>query len=284
MASYLWSTGETTQAIQFAIDSTTEITLTVTNANGETFTTCTPLQVRVNSFHLVQEAGSDTVDCGELVTLRLLPVAHWFPATNTWYRNGGWYSENQFVLSSYGTPPGSSSVWVLGNVDPIGCVTDSDTLTYFVRDPIPPVLSFDGNSIRMSYDCLTTFWYRDGIQLSGNDSSIVITQNGCYWADCISCLGIRTDTLCIDDMGLGEEDPWPAIFVFPNPATGEIQLKTDGSAIISAVTIVSTTGQVVLRSNAMLIDVTMLQQGTYFIIAETTAGRRYEKLIRAGSD
>lgn len=218
MSSYLWSNGSTNQSNSFVIDSTSEISLTVTTPSGVVLTSCQTYKIGVNPrIHLAFQTGSDTVDCGELVVLRWYPIPYWFPATNTWYRNGNWFSENQTVLGNYGTPAGDQYVWVANNVDPIGCITNSDTIHFFVRDPIPISLSFDGTTLRTSYDCPTNLWFRDGVQITtGNDSAFVVTQNGCYWGMCLNCAYLTTDTICITNLSLDEFSK-TEIQIYPNP-------------------------------------------------------------------
>jgi PKD repeat protein len=226
MSSYLWSTGSTTQNTTFTIDTTTEVSLTVSTPSGEMLTSCHNFRIGVNPpIHLEFEAGSDTVNCGDLVTLRWYPIPYWFPTTNTWYRNGNWYSENQAVLASYGTPPGDQAVWVENNVDPIGCQTDSDTIYYFVHDAEPINLLFDGTTLRSSYDCLSHLWYKDGVLLNNEqDSALVVLQNGCYWCGCITCEYIITDTICITNLGVNDFAEI-SIEVFPNPFSETVTIQ-----------------------------------------------------------
>ncbi|MGV3613616.1 MAG: M43 family zinc metalloprotease [Fluviicola sp.] len=226
MSSYLWSNGATTQNTTFTIDSTSEYSLTVTTPSGEQLHSCTVFKIGVNPrIHLAFQAGSDTVDCGDLITLRWYPIPYWFPATNTWYRNGSWFSANQTVLSTYG-PVGDQHVWVANNVDPIGCVTHSDTIHFFMRDPVPISLSFDGTTLRTSYDCPTNQWFRDGVQLTApNDSAFVVTQNGCYWGVCLNCAYLTTDTICITNLSMNEQLMETEIKLFPNPFSEAITIQ-----------------------------------------------------------
>ncbi len=248
MSSYLWSTGATTQNSTFTIDTTTEISLTVTTPSGDILTSCQAYKIGVNPrIDLEFQTGSDTVDC-ELVVLRWYPISYWFPTTNTWYRNGNWFSANQAVLGSY-YPAGHHDVWVANNVDPIGCVTNSDTIHFFVRDAIPVSLSFDGITLRTSYDCPTNLWFRDGVQLTvGNDSSLVVTQNGCYWGVCLNCDYLTTDTICITNLSLDESLKETEIQLFPNPFSEALTIQFSIPQQNTRIEILDPTGKLVRQA------------------------------------
>jgi PKD repeat protein len=270
MTAYQWNNGATTQNTTFTIDSTTELSLTVTTPSGEQLYSCQTFKIGVNPrIHLEFESGSDTVNCGDLVTLRWYPIPYWFPATNTWYRNGNWYSENQTVLGSYGTPPGDQAVWVENNVDPIGCQTDSDTIYYFVHDAEPIHLLFDGTTLRTSYDCLVHYWYRDGVLLTGQDSALLVTQNGCYWSACLSCEYMTTDTLCITNLSLGDLKTTDLFQLYPNPFSKVLTLRFSDEQQNTLVELLEPTGKLVrkeiMQGKEFLIEREDLASGTYFI-------------------
>lgn len=270
MSSYLWSNGATGSSTSFTIDSTSEISLTVTTPSGAVLTSCKVYKIGVNPrIHLDFQTGSDTVDCGELVVLRWYPIPYWFPATNTWYRNGNWFSANQTVLGNYGTPPGDQYVWVANNVDPIGCMTSSDTLHFFVRDMLPVTLSFDGTTLRTSYDCLLNTWYRDGTQITGSDSSLVVTQNGCYWSTCINCEYLNTDTICITNLSIGNFQNTNLLQLYPNPFSNSLTLLFSDVQQNTLMELLEPTGKVVrqemIQGKEFLLQREGLAPGTYFI-------------------
>lgn len=270
MSSYQWSNGATTQNATFTIDSTSEYSLTVTTPSGEQLHSCTVFKISVNPrIHLAFQTGSDTVNCGELITLRWYPIPYWFPATNTWYRNGNWFSANQTVLSTYG-PAGDQYVWVANNVDPIGCVTHSDTIHFFMRDPAPISLNFDGTTLRTSYDCPTNLWFKDGVQLTApNDSSFVVTQNGCYWSMCLNCTSLTTDTICITNLALGDPKITNSFEFYPNPFSKTLTLRFSEIQQNTLVELLDPTGKLVreelMQGKELLFEREGLAAGTYFI-------------------
>lgn len=270
MSSYQWSNGATTQNNTFSIDSTTELSLTVTTPSGEQLHSCQPFKIGVNPrIHLSIDVGADTVACGELVVLRWYPIPYWFPATNTWYRNGNWFSENQTVLSNYGTPAGDQLVWVANNVDPIGCITNSDTAHFYVRAHIPVSLSFDGTTLRTSHDCIANIWYRDGVQITGSDSSLLVTQNGCYWSKCIDCAYSTTDTLCITNLSLDEYLPEPQIQLFPNPFSKTLTIRFSIPQQNTCIELLDPTGkliqQAIMSGSDFSLERENLAAGAYLI-------------------
>ncbi len=270
MNSYQWSNGATTQNSVFNIDSTTELSLTVTTPSGEQLHSCQPFKIGVNPrIHLSIDVGADTVDCGELVVLRWYPIPYWFPTTNTWYRNGNWFSENQAVLSNYGTPAGDQLVWVANNVDPVGCVTNSDTAHFYVRDHIPVSLSFDGTTLRTSHDCILNLWYRDGVQIPGSDSSLLVTQNGCYWSTCIDCAYSTTDTICITNLSLDKLQTTNLFQLYPNPFSKTVSLRFSEVQQNTQMELLDPSGKVIKREliqgKEFLLEREGLATGTYFI-------------------
>jgi PKD repeat protein len=270
MAHYQWSTGQTTQSITFVIDSTKELYLTVINAGGRSISNCVPFKIIVNPrLRLTRLVGNDTINCQDLVVYRLLPNPYWFPATNTWYRNGNFLSANQFVLSSYGYPPGYQSFWVQNNVDPIGCVTNSDTVSLYANAAPPVFITQVGNVLTLPFRCNYTQWFRDGIPLTVNDSVLTVTVNGCYSATCLSCETYYSDTVCITNVGIKENNFDNNITVIPNPAATTITMKSNTSKIES-LSIYNVLGECVyteqnIAKNELNIDVQNYSKGVYFI-------------------
>ncbi len=269
MSSYLWSNGSTNSSYTFTIDTTTEISLTVTTPTGDVLHSCQTFKIGVNPrIDLEFQTGSDTMDCAEMVILRWYPISYWFPATNTWYHNGSWLSANQTVLSTYGAP-GHHDVWVEDNVDPIGCMTSSDTIHYFVEEPEPISLSFDGTTLRTSYDCPTNLWFRDGVQLStGNDSSLVVTQNGCYWSMCLTCIALTTDTICITNLSVDELKE-TEINLFPNPFSQNLTVQFSQPQQYTWIEILEPTGKTIrkeiVNGNEFLLKRESLAAGVYLM-------------------
>jgi hypothetical protein len=70
------------------------------------------------------------------------------------------------------------------------------------------------------------------------------------------------------------------VSVFPNPVTNELNLSVTGDLVVKAVTVMSTTGQVVLRGKSKTLDVAVLKPGTYFVLIETTGGNWNSKFVK----
>ncbi|MCW3084267.1 MAG: hypothetical protein JWP12_1633 [Bacteroidetes bacterium] len=270
MAHYLWSTGDTTQSTSFIADSTRQIYLTVTDNTGHVIHNCTPFIVNVNPrLHLAEITGDDTVNCQQLVTLRLLPNPYWFPATNTWYCNGAWASANQFAVATYGSPPGNQTFWVTGNVDPNGCVTNSDTLSFYVNPPPPIILTQQGNVLKTPYHCLYTIWYRNGVALTVNDSLLTVTSNGCYYAYCVSCGYYTSDTVCITNAGILENDFSNSINIYPNPFTSQTTISFSEDQSHTLIKITDALGKEIktidYSGKSCTIDKGEMKEGIYFV-------------------
>lgn len=279
MAHYYWSTGDTTQSISFIADSTRLIDLTVIDNSGRVIHNCASFKVNVNPrLHVTEIVGDDTVNCQELVTIRLLPNPYWFPATNTWYRNGAWFSANQFVVSNYGLPSGMQTVWVTNNVDPNGCVTNSDTLSFYVNPHPPLTLSLQGNVLTSSFRCLYTTWYRDGVALSVNDSLLTVTANGCYYINCVSCGYFNSDTICITSLGIDENKPDNGFLISPNPFTDQTTISFTEEQNNTLIRITDILGKQVkeisFTGKQYVLEMREMNTGVYFMSVEDQWGRR----------
>lgn len=285
MSSYLWSNGATTPNITFTIDSTTSIYLTVVNASGREITNCEPFTILVNQRPtLTITAGADTIDCQDLLTIRMMPIPYWNPTTNNWYDNGNWLSINQLVLASAGYSPGNHSVWVTNHVDPIGCITNSDTLSFFVNEPPPLIITQQGDELYLPFKCIFTSWMLDGVPLTVNDSVLTITQNGCYYASCASCGYFTSDTVCITTVGMMNSLRLDGVSVYPNPFTNETTILFEEEQVQTSVMIFDSIGKLVRNEKVSAKQFTLrkneLVSGIYFLRTENKLGKiSFNKLI-----
>lgn len=285
MSSYLWSTGATTPNITFTIDTTVNVYLTVTDNSGRQITNCEPFTIMVNQPPtLTITAGADTIDCQDLMTIRIMPQPYWNPTTNNWYQNGNWLSINQHVLASFGYPPGSHSIWVTDHVDPIGCVTNSDTLTFFVNDPPPIFLTLQGNQLYLPFRCLFTAWFKDGNPLNVNDSVITITENGCYYASCASCGYFTSDTMCILTVGFTDAQASDGISIYPNPFTSETTIEFEQEQDQTSMLIMDAVGKLIqeelISGKQFILPKNEMPAGVYFLRIENKLNQTvYKKII-----
>ena len=286
MSTYLWSNGATTPNVSFTIDSTVQVSLTVTDNWGREFSSCDPVTIRVNPRPtLTITTGADTIDCQDLMTIRIMPIPYWNPSSNTWYDSGNWLSENQSVLASAGYATGSHAIWLNNHVDPIGCVTNSDTLNFFVNDPPPLLITQQGLELHLPFKCLYTVWFHDGNALSINDSVITVTANGCYYASCASCGYFTSDTVCITNVGLAEATASDGITIYPNPFGSETTISFEREQKQSSLIVLDAMGKCVLMEKISgkqyQLNLEALPAGLYFLQIDQGEGRmQFRKLIR----
>jgi PKD repeat protein len=283
MNSYLWSNGATTQSITFTIDSTTTIYLTVVDGTGRTISNCEPFVITVNPRMLLNiTTNNDTSNCQELVILRLLPNPYWQNANNTWYDNGNWLSANQFVLANY-YPPGSHSIWVANNIDPIGCVTQSDTVVLNVNPPPPLIISQQGNTLTLPYKCIFTTWFKDGVPLNVNDSVLTVTANGCYSASCASCGYFDSDTICITNVSVMENEFSNNIKIYPNPFTEQTTISFNQEQVNTTIIISDALGKEIKRARLtgkqFSLNKDGMKSGIYFVKIQNEDGEYINKKI-----
>jgi PKD repeat protein len=284
MSSYLWSNGATTPNITFTIDTTVNVFLTVTDNSGRQITNCEPIIINVNPPPtLTITAGADTIDCQDLMTIRLYPTPYWFPNTNNWYDNGNWLSINQYALSNTGYSPGNHSVWVSNQVDPIGCVTNSDTLTFFVNDAPPVFLTQQGNELYLPFRCLYTIWFQDGNPLTVNDSVLTITANGCYYANCTTCEYLNSDTICITTVGFADAVASDGISIYPNPFTSETTIAFTQEQFSTNLVMMDALGKIVrhvqVSGKQFILPKNELPAGVYFLRIENKLNHTVHRKI-----
>jgi PKD repeat protein len=126
MVSYLWSTGQTTQNLNFQPTDTFVVTLTAVDANGLTWTNCYPINVRPVPPPALSIAGNDTVLCiGDELTL--LADFGYYMTSNAWYDNDGLIAGQNDT--DYTVTLEDTNNFVIYQHESTGCNTWSDTLT-----------------------------------------------------------------------------------------------------------------------------------------------------------
>ncbi|HLA55806.1 MAG TPA: T9SS type A sorting domain-containing protein [Flavobacterium sp.] len=95
-------------------------------------------------------------------------------------------------------------------------------------------------------------------------------------------LGILKYT--IDDLELGIHNPAMnnnPIGVYPNPCTSQLNIVAANNIEISSVTVFSMTGQKVLESNALTLNVSSLSKGIYLVKATSASGKSFmQKFVK----
>ena len=133
-----------------------------------------------------------------------------------------------------------------------------------------PVALYDDIAVEQ-FDSLV---YIPSTGYSGSDSYDIRVKDGWHWSN-------NTSSVSIDvwDWVLAVEEETAQFDVFPNPSTDFVQIKSDKE--ISNVRVVDVRGrEVISASQETTIDVSSLEDGTYFIEVEINGEKSVQKIIK----
>ncbi|MCF8372270.1 MAG: T9SS type A sorting domain-containing protein [Bacteroidales bacterium] len=248
-SNYLWSTGNTTQAVW--VSSSGLYSVTINNACGQLNF---QISVSVDS-PLVSNLNIDTVLCpGESLVFS--------PGFDALYQWSDGSTDNSMVVDEGGVYFVTITNTCNSIVDNI-VVTESATNNVFAFDTLFLVA---GSSISVSPGPgFQTYIWSTG----STDSSIVITQTGQYSvtvSDAFNCTGsdgfIVVPKISIDIIPTDE-----GFYIYPNPANDKFYIVS--SEILNLVEIYNQTGQLLqiinTNTNQETIDVSGFATGHYFI-------------------
>jgi len=68
--------------------------------------------------------------------------------------------------------------------------------------------------------------------------------------------------------------------IYPNPTSSQLNIKVSDNAVLKSILICNTLGQTVITANSMVLDISPLCKGTYFITVETDKGKQTQKVIK----
>lgn len=229
-ATFLWSTGATTQSITITTSTTLDISLTMTDANGFIWNTqCTPIHLIAYPNNKPEIDYTDTtgyICANELLSLY---ITNPIPGLYTWqvYNQGlGWFNTGDHNLSyNYYPDPVNGNQFVVTYTNTAGCDQVSDTLT--VQPQAIPFLNgvplfVNGNLLYYNSTGFQYQWYNYNIPIPGaTTNQYTVTSTGCYqlkaWNSQYPECDAYTDTVCFEFTGMNEFDD--NFTIYPNPAS-----------------------------------------------------------------
>ncbi len=275
--SYLWSTGDTTQSIYILPTASYNLTLTMVDSMGLTWTNavCAPLFVNViqapahphiysNDPLVICNGDSATFNCSNMDTLS--------GNTYTWWMTSQAQPNiNDTSLTVIGTGTNMSIVLLVESTN--SCSNVSNLI--FLDSYAPPaVQTVTQTGLQLS--CLWGLgnqWYKDGVPIPGATSSTyTVTQNGCYSDACFfsflpGCYTM-TDTFCYVSVGLNQyANPSDGINIYPVPSSDNITLQCSSELMGAGYKITDPIGKEVmkgiLKSETNIISLSELANGIY---------------------
>ncbi|MEZ4798889.1 MAG: T9SS type A sorting domain-containing protein [Flavobacteriales bacterium] len=197
-----------------------------------------------------------------------------------------WFFEGNLIdgatFSTYNpTQGGNYSCYV---VNEFGCDAMSNEILYcapvnLIFDPVANELYVD--NIYTSYD-----WYYNGLPLAGADSYVVVSPApGNYMLIVTTDYGCEIESSVTTVVNsIGEIDNSISVSLYPNPAIQYLNIQSE--VRIDSFTIFDVTGKVVLQNNTIArnfkqVDISPLNEGTYFISLSTAEGVLNKKFIKS---
>ena len=153
-----------------------------------------------------------------------------------------------------------------------GCARN-DTVLITVTGVDTVFYSVDGNVLTANTAGANSYqWFADGAALPGATAqSLTITQNGVYCVETEFATGCKRKSDCQSQIFTSVANKMhKGVAVFPNPAGELIWIKTHASEEITAISVVNTLGQMVLKSSNTQgpIFVGQLPAGMYTVLVD----------------
>lgn len=239
--SYLWNTGDTTAAITLTADSSFDVSVTMIDSNGVSWSSdCTPLYIQVYEFNTPAITYDDTTGYLCYADLLTVYVVNPIPGTYTWqvYNiSTGWFNTLDHNLSlDYYADPFNGSQFYVTYTNAAGCNAVSNTISV-QPEPLPFLtgVQLTVNGYTLSYPAPNTQfqWYNNGVPVPGATSNqFTVTSTGCYnvsgWYSQFPACEAYTDTVCFLFSGMSENSS-SDISLTPNPSSGIVTIAWPGN-------------------------------------------------------
>lgn len=276
---YTWSTGQTGNSITVSPVANTTYTLTATTAAGCTSTA--QATVTVNALPTV-DAGLDVSVCpGASTTLTATggTAFTWTDGTNT------------FTGASITVSPTVTTTYTVTSAPNASNCSGTDQVTVTVLPaPAVPVITLAGG-ILSSSAATGNQWYLNGTAIPGatgqthtpatsGDYTVTVTSASCQVTSAVfnyTTIGMADDLLASQ------------LQVYPNPTTGNFQVKLTGFGKPAKLTLYNLTGQLLEKAEVTpgqnkelnhSFDLSQKAAGVYLLRLETEGKVTYRKVIK----
>lgn len=203
------------------------------------------------------------------------------------------------LVSLTGSSAGSSYYYFFYNwqVQAEGCAGNMVPVIAAI-DNLMPIASFAYNLNGATCDFTNTSmngatyaWdFGDGSNSTDVNPSHTYAANGTYDVQLIVINGCGSDTIIqqiiITSVGITNSEEIPAYNVFPNPSYGSVYIKMNPENI-KKITVIDLTGKIILKTsedivkngNIILLDLSSVSKGIYFLNVISGQGNSYSKII-----
>lgn len=265
-ASYTWNTGATDADI--TVNATGTYTVTVVDAMM--CSNFTSINITVNGLPAI-DAGTAAPFCsGDSTQLNA---------------SGGvsyvWESNTDLSSTTIGNPyasPVSDSWFYVSGTDANGCSNSDSVLVVVNPLPAQPNITFvQANHTIVTNNTSGNVWYFNGAVISGQTGQVInATANGDYWViytDGNGCASMSSDTVTVQDIGVGEEWWSAALQLSPNPASSLVYLDFSVSHPCAVeVELINAVGQVIsttpIQANGQVhqaLNISGIPAGVYLV-------------------
>lgn len=273
MASYLWSNGDTTQNISFVADSSFDLSLTVVDMDGYTWTSC-PAPIHVDIAPALTKpiiySDEDSICISDSLHFHALMGENQY--VNSWIFNYAEYFSTDPQFNTVGTSWDDFIYVTIRDVN--GCKINSDTSFIYADSSLnqPYIMNQIGTTLFANTNCINQF-YKDGEPIeNATDNQYLVDQPGCYsvlsWYHYPNC-AVMSDTICFTVTAINEFESNLNFIVFPNPAKEYLTIQ-GMSKENTTFSLYNTLGQEVLyeklKTNSCFNHITLktLSNGIYF--------------------
>ncbi|HCA82513.1 MAG TPA: hypothetical protein DEP18_01910 [Flavobacteriales bacterium] len=275
-ASFVWSTGATTQSVNVTTAGTFSVQITDNNGCTNSMSVTTTL---VPSPNVTASVSATTICQGESVTFT---------------GNGAQsYSWNNGVTNGLPFTPSATQTYIVTGSAANGC-TDTDQVTVTVN-PIPAIPVVTANGTTLTSSAATAYqWYLNGSTIGGQTGqSIVVTNNGTYMVVVTNASGCSNQSapFAFNSVGVEEQSFINRIEFFPNPFSGNATIRLYAMESSQAViTLTDVTGKLVMNKTVTLVagvnEIPMSEKefaaenGNYFLTVEIGGKTQTIKAIK----
>jgi hypothetical protein len=235
--------------------------------------------------------GGDTL-CGPDVTATLTVSLTGTPPWTFTYTNGlTTYTVTNQATSPYFIVTSDPGTYIILSVSNMNCTGTTSGSAIVAAFPVPqtPVISLSGNGM-ISSGCCGNQWYRNHVLIPGAVNQSYTPSVTAHYCDIITLNGCASDTsndIYFVMTGISGS-PGNEITILPNPATHylfitlpvpfpentDIQFITSDGRICRSFNVHTT-----MNDNSLLVDLTNMSPGLYFIAITINHERMIRKLI-----
>ncbi len=246
-------------------------TVTITDGSSCSYTSTVNI---VDPPVLVASAGSNLTTCsGSGVVLGASPAAIGGTGAYTYL----WDNASDLSAANVANPtasPAANTTYTLLVTDANGC-TATSSVNVTIGSSLFPVINMVAGALVSSITGTSYEWYLNGVYIPGaNSNTYVPTAVGNYEVvvyDAGGCFGV-SPVFVVTSVGISDITANNSLKLYPNPASGILNIKTADASKDLELSIYDVTGrqvfQSLLQNGIHTVDISSFESGVYSVIVE----------------